>query len=365
MTRRVPAGFRGMAALVVAALLLVTASPALRAEPAEQQKQHEEKRSPWLLLPTLSSNPKLGTSLGVMASYLHYFDEQSKVSMFSVNALYTSTDSVVGALIAKTSSRADHHRVLALAAGGLIKNDYEDFLGTGKPLKTEDDLRALVGRYSYRLQNDWFVGFQALRTNYQIVGQSALDEQALSVLGLTGFRSGGIGALVTHDSRDNEFSPARGWYLNLNNIAYREWMAGDNNFDVYRLDLKGFWEHAGGHVFAVLQSNHWTDDAPSSAYASVVIRGYKMGQYLGKYMSSLEGEERLRIAMNWGATIFAGEACLYGNGEDCTDSTNRYPSYGTGVQYVINEKEKMVLNLEYAQGKSDNYGVYLKFGYGF
>jgi hypothetical protein len=330
----------------------------------ETKEEPAQKESPWLVIPTVSSSPKLGTSLGIMASYLHYFDEQSKVSMFSVNALYTSTDSAVGAIIAKTSSGADHHRVLVLAAGGLIKNDYADFLGTGKPLKTEDDLQALVGRYSYRLRDDWFVGFQALETNYQIVGQSALDDQVLHVLGLTGFRSGGIGATAVHDSRDNEFSPARGWYLDLNNIAYRDWLAGDNNFDVYRLDLKGYWEHAGGQVFVVRQSNHWTVDAPPSAYASVVIRGYKMGQYLGKYMSSLEGEERLRIAKNWGATIFAGEACLYGNGEDCADSRNRYPSYGAGIQFIIKQKEKMVLNLEYAQGKSDNYGVYLKFGYG-
>jgi len=350
---------------IVGVCIAMTTTTAWCADAAAPKEGEDAKRSPWLVIPTLSSSPKLGTSLGVMASYLHYFDEQSKVSMFGVNALYTSTDSAVGALIAKTSSGADHHRVLALAAGGIIKNDYEDFLGTGKPLKTEDDLSALVGRYSYRVKDDWFAGFQALSTNYQIVGQSSLDEQALNVLGLTGFRSGGIGAMVTHDSRDNEFSPARGWYLDLNNIAYRDWLAGDNNFDVYRLDLKGFWEHAGGQVFAVRQSNHWTVDAPPSAYASVVIRGYKMGQYLGKYMSSFEGEERIRIAKNWGATIFAGEACLYGNGEDCTDSKNRYPSYGAGVQYVIKEKEKMVLNLEYAQGKTDNYGVYLKFGYGF
>ena len=38
---------------------------------------------------------------------------------------------------------------------------------------------------------------------------------------------------------------------------------------------------------------------------------------------------------------------------------------GAGVQYVIKEKEGMVLNLEYAKGKGNNEGVYLKFGYGY
>jgi hypothetical protein len=153
--------------------------------------------------------------------------------------------------------------------------------------------------------------------------------------------------------------------MNLNNIAYRDWLGGNENFDVYRLDLKGFREHGDGHVFAARQSNQWTFNAPPSAYAPVVLRGYKMGQYLGKYMSSLEAEERFRLAKSWGATLFAGVACLYGNGEDCSDSENRYPSWGAGIQYVVKQKEGMVANMEYAQGKSDNYGIYLKLGYGF
>jgi len=40
-------------------------------------------------------------------------------------------------------------------------------------------------------------------------------------------------------------------------------------------------------------------------------------------------------------------------------------SLGAGIQHVVRAKEKMVVNLEYAQDKSDNYGVYLQFGYGF
>jgi len=358
----------GVCATVLSAPVVTQAAvaPAATAVAAsEKAEETAQKESPWLVIPTFSSNPKLGTSLGIMASYLHYFDEQSKVSMFAVNALYTSTDSAVGAAFAKTSFGADHHRAIVLAAGGLIKNDYNDFLGTGKPLKTEDNLQALVGRYLYRTKSDWFVGAQALLTNYQMIGQTALDDQVLNVLGLTGFRSGGIGLVVQHDSRDNEYSPAKGWNLNLNNVAYRDWLAGDNNFDVYRLDMKGYWEHWGGQVFALRQNNQWTVDAPPSAYAPVVLRGYKMGQYLGRYMSSIEGEERLRLAKNWGATIFTGIACLYGNGKDCTDSANLYPSYGAGIQYVVKPKEKMVVNLEYAQGKSDNYGIYLQFGYGF
>jgi hypothetical protein len=325
----------------------------------------EKKESPWLIVPTFSSNPKLGTSLGFMAAYMHYFDEKSQVSMFGVNGQYTSTDSAIVAIVGKASWSEDHHRLLVVFPTGLIKNDYNDFLGTGKPLKSEDNLQALVARYQYRVYGNWFAGLQGILTNYQIIGQNALDEEMLQTLGLTGFRSGGIGLTVLHDSRDIEFSPTRGWYLNLNNVAYREWIAGDNNFDVYRLDMKTYFEHWGRQVLAVRQSNQWTVDAPPSAFAPVVLRGYKMGQYLGKNMSALEAEERLRFSKSWGATIFTGIACLYGEGKSCSDTENLYPMLGAGIQYIVKQKEGIVASLEYAQGKWDNYGIYLKMGYGF
>jgi hypothetical protein len=42
----------------------------------------ETKESPWILIPTLSVDPKLGTSFGVMGGYIHQFDPLSTPSMF-------------------------------------------------------------------------------------------------------------------------------------------------------------------------------------------------------------------------------------------------------------------------------------------
>ena len=355
--------FRRTAWLLLLCMAAMLSPPVALSEDASPEKA--ASRSPWLLLPIFSSNPKLGTSLGALGAYIHYFDEESQASMFGVTAQYTSTGSTVGGAFAKTSFGADRHRLIAFVGGGRIKNDYEDFLGTGIPLKTEDNLSAVATRYLYRVKNDWFVGLQGLYTNYLIVGQTALDDQILNVLGLTGFRSGGGGAVLMHDSRDNDNSPTKGWVMNLNNIAYREWLGGSQDFDVYRLDLKGYREHGKGNVFAVRQNNQWTAGAPPSAYPPVSLRGYKSGQYLGKYMSSFEVEERFRIAQRWTATVYAGVACLYGSGKKCTESANLYPALGAGIQYVLKPEEGMVANLEYAKGEGDNSGIYLKLGYGF
>lgn len=324
-----------------------------------------EKRSPWLLAPVFNSNPKLGTSLGALGGYLHYFDEKSRPSIFAVTGQYTSTDSIVAGAFARTSFDEDRQRLIAALAYGNIKNDYDNYLGTGVPLKNDAELKSFIARYLYRVKDEWFLGVQGVYQNFFIGGQSEFDDQVLNFLGVVPFQSAGVGLVVYRDSRDDENMPTRGSLFNVNNVAYRESLGSDDDFDVYRVDIRYFLEHGKANVFAVRQLNHFTHDAPAAARAPVQLRGYKIGQFNADYMSSIEAEERLRLGQRWTATIFAGVACLYGGGLDCSDSKNLYPAAGAGVQYILKPKEGIVLNLEYAAGKEGSYGVYLKLGYAY
>ena len=357
---------------VIARLLTTIAILALPGTVFAQQSSPEtpaqppakpEARSPWLLVPMFSSSPKLGTALGGLGAYMHVFDEKSRVSLFGASYRYTSTHSQIFSGFVRTSSGADHHRIVALTALGHIENDYDDYLGTGQPLKTNDELKAVVGRYLYRVKGDWFIGGQGTAANYQVLGATVEDDLALETLGITGFASAGLGATAMHDSRDNEDMPTAGWFLNVNNIAYLEALGGSASFDAYRIDLKTFWKHGDGHVLAVRQYNWLTSDAPSGAQATVTLRGYKQGQYLSPYMSSLEIEERVSFHPRWGATLFAGAAGLYGEPPAHLDRTV-YPTVGAGLHFVLKPDERLNVNLEYAHGIEDNHGVYLRLGYG-
>jgi surface antigen Omp85-like protein len=362
--------FRGA---VASATFAIGCSLALAQQPdsREQAASKEDdaltklEKSPWLLAPVFSVNPKLGTSVGALAGYLHYFDEKSRPSMFAVSGQYTNTESIVAGAFAKTSFDQDHQRLLTGLLYGNIKNDYDDYLGTGVPLRNNAELRQFIARYTYRVKGDWFVGAQGVYQNFAISGQTPFDDQVLDILGLQPFKSAGAGLVVQNDSRDSENMPTRGWLLNLNNIAFRESLGGENDYDVYRAEIRYYIPHGNRNVFALRQLNHLTNDAPAAARAPVQLRGYKVGQYSSKYMSAIEGEERFRLAEKWTATLFAGVACLYGDGKNCSDSANLYGAAGAGVQYILKPKEGIVLNLEYAAGEDGNYGVYLKMGYAY
>ena len=185
----------------------------------------------------------------------------------------------------------------------------------------------------------------------------------LETLGVRGFSSAAVGAVLMHDSRDNEDMPVTGWFLNVNNLPYREALGGSASFDAYRVDSKAFWKHGGGHVLAVRQNNWLTSDAPSAAQATVILRGCKFGQYLSPYMFSLELEEHLSFTAGWGATLFAGAAGLYGEAPVPLDRSV-FPTIGAGVHFVIKPAQHMLVNLEYAQGVANSRGVYMKLGYG-
>ena len=88
------------------------------------------------------------------------------------------------------------------------------------------------------MTGNWFIGAQGNAANYQVLGDSAQDDLVLETLGVRALTSAAIGGVGMYDSRDNPDIPTGGWYLNLNNLAYRESFGGSASFDAYRADLR-------------------------------------------------------------------------------------------------------------------------------
>ena len=118
--------------LACVVLALISSCALAQAEPSE--------KSPWLVIPVFQSNPKLGTSVGALGGYLHYFDEKSRPSILALMGQYTSTESIVAGAQARASFDEDRQRIIAGVMYGYVKNDYSDYLGTGVPLKSNAEV---------------------------------------------------------------------------------------------------------------------------------------------------------------------------------------------------------------------------------
>ncbi|GEN26232.1 hypothetical protein HCU01_41810 [Halomonas cupida] len=343
---------------------LVVTPPALAQADATEPAQAATS-SPWILVPKVSSNPKIGTSAGFIASYLFHTDPESTSSMAGITGTYSTTDSIVGGVFLRTYWDADSKRLTAGLGGGRIRNDYEDFLGTSTEAETTDEMKAVFARYLQEFTPNWFIGGQAVYTNYTTYGDSFDAQQVLDTVGLTGVESGAIGAVLQYDTRNTQNAPTSGIHLNINNLAYREALGGDDNFDTLKVEFDHYIPHGDGHVLAWRAFGRATHDAPASGYSSVELRGYTRGQYLAPNSFSLEAEERWHVRGRFGINAFAGVTCLFGDGEHCGDSDNLYPAAGIGAQYTIKPEEHMVITVDYAVGKDDNEGLYVRLGQAF
>ena len=350
--------------------------------PTEEQTEANEaaatppKLKPWLITPTLSADPKLGANVGGLIAYLKKLDAESTPSMTGLTVSYSDTDSMTGALFSQLYWKADSRRLSLLAAGAEINNEYDDFLGTGQNVETQDNVHTFGFRYLHRLRpGGWFVGVQGISTNYA-VGADGILEGALNQIGLSGFDATGLGLVFQLDTMNNQRDPSDGHLHTLHNFAYRESLGGETSFDVAYADLRWYrsierfsvGKSGRSPVIAIQLKSRFTADAPRSGYSSVNLPGYTMGNYLSRHYSHVLVDARIPLKGKLGLVAFGGVGCQFG--EDiagrnlsCGDAT--FPSVGVGVSYMLKPEASVLIRLEIAKGKSDNEALYLRFGHSF
>jgi len=331
------------------------------AESVGPEAAAESAENPWLLTPTVSSDPKLGTTLGAVGGYTFDMDAGSRPSTVMAFGTYSDTDSWFAGLFGDVHWGEGTHQVTAGLIQGTIRNEYEDFLGTGLEAKTTDDLKALVLRYKHRVRGSWYLGGQAISSNYAI-GADGLLGEILGQIGLVGFDSNGVGAVLEYDSRDSLRNPTTGQRFIVQNIAYRKSLGGDESFDTLTSDYTHYQPFGAGHVFALQVHGRWTDDAPLGGFSSVSLRGYTRGNYLAENYTHVDLEARFRLRGRFGAAAFAGVGCLYRGVSDCGKSEALYPAVGAGLIYTLRPEAGFVVRADFAVGDEDNSAFYVRLG---
>lgn len=329
--------------------------------PASNADDSASEESPWILLPTLSVDPKLGNSIGVMAGYIHQLDPDSTPSMLVARYSISDEDSTIAGLFGQLFFDADQQKLVLGTVTGEINNDYDDFLGSGIPAQTTDDLEAWFLRYLHVVSGDWYAGGQVITSNYAI-GADDFFDPILDLIGLTGFDSTGIGLVAEYDTRDNLRNPTTGRLFGAHNIAYRESLGGDESFDVYSLKFSEYNNFRPDHVLAWQVKGRWTQDAPAGGYSSVELRGYVRGNYLAPNYSHAQVEDRISFSERWGMSVFGGVGCLYDDVSDCGDADNLYPAVGAGAIFTLKPDAGIVVRAEIAKGKADEYVAYISVG---
>jgi hypothetical protein len=174
-------------------------------------------------------------------------------------------------------------------------------------------------------------------------------------------RLGGVTPSVTLDTRDNFFTPTRGWYVDLSVPVFREGLGGDRNFETANLTAMRFQPLGRSLNLAVRASGKASSDGtPFYLRPYVSLRGVQALRYQGEEAAEVEAELRWQVHPRWSVVAFGGAGVARSDTLP-RDREKSVAAAGAGFRYLIARKHGLHMGLDVAAGP-DKPVFYVVFG---
>jgi hypothetical protein len=177
----------------------------------------------------------------------------------------------------------------------------------------------------------------------------------------TAKRSSGLGAALEHDSRDNIFTPNRGWLGVLEATFYDESIGSTNNFQIYR----GYAFHyspLSPQLILGLRADvkHANGDVPFYMLPYIGMRGIPAARFQDNNVAVLEAEARYNLDARWALVGFLGTGRAWGRSISFGEA-EKPVSGGAGFRYLIARRLGIYAGVDYAHSTVDN-AIYITVG---
>ena len=180
-----------------------------------------------------------------------------------------------------------------------------------------------------------------------------------SLPGANGGQLIGIGADLLWDSRDNIFFPNSGGYQYFKTIFHPG--VSDYTYATFELDVRHYTAFKKDHVLAgnfFLQSTIGeTPFYKMPAIGGKQMRGYFFGRYRDNFFAMLQMEYRQYFSKKMGFVVFGTIGDVSSSILEYRLKTPKY-SYGAGLRYLFNEKERVNLRMDIGIGIDGSTGIY-------
>ncbi len=180
--------------------------------------------------------------------------------------------------------------------------------------------------------------------------------------GYHGSTSVGLGPALTWDERDNVVNASKGFYWDFRYSAYSKALGGSVNYHRVIFDFRKYFtvNTKMRHILAFqLYGNFVRGEVPFKELAELggprVLRGYYRGCFRDNYLTAFQTEYRMPLYKRLGFVAFAGAAKVYD--QNSVDFENMHFSYGGGLRFTINKKERLNLRLDWGHGDASRSGT--------
>jgi len=372
---------RAGAALALASALATTPATGHAAGWFDQLKDPDDGEfdlSDWLLdrkgflpVPIVITEPAVGFGGGVMATFFRESireaasrtTEDGRLTppdIYAIGGAATENGTWMGMAGGMVTFGDGRYRW----RGGIMRTsvtlDFYGIGGQGRPLGYTLDGWTSVQHGMVRLGDSdvWLVArwnYLDLTNRFDVEGAPASGNLERAS------RASGLGLSVEVDTRDNIFTPSRGWTGSLDATFYDPDWGSDTRFQSYR--GHAFMYFPVGREFVIagrIDARVAEGRVPFYLLPFVDLRGVPAARLQDTRTGVLETEVRWNVTRRWAAIGFVGAGKAWGAVHSFSDGTDT-TAYGVGFRYLIAKRLGLYVGLDVARSTQDR-AIYIQVG---
>ena len=168
-------------------------------------------------------------------------------------------------------------------------------------------------------------------------------------------------AVLNFDSRNNIFSPVKGFFIELAGTYSDTWMGSDDLYGRLATKLIGYFPVNDKLMVGVRhESTYSLGNIPFYARPIVVLRGAPLMKYQDNNTTVMEAEVNWNLYKRWNLVGFTGIGNAFSDFESF-EKGKSISSVGTGFRYLIARKFGMQMGMDFAKS-TDDFAFYIVFG---
>ncbi len=184
-----------------------------------------------------------------------------------------------------------------------------------------------------------------------------------TITGSSGGKASSLGLTLKYDNRDNLFYPTKGYFAEFYVQANDQWTGSDFNYLKSSIDLSAYYSNSFHHTLCLnFNATSETGNPPfydlSLLGGSRKMRGFYEGRFRDKDLVAAQAEYRMPLFWRIGSAVFVSSGYVAGKLTDL-QITQLHLSYGAGLRYTIDRKQKINLRLDYGLTNNGENGVYV------
>jgi hypothetical protein len=390
---------------------LLFAQEEIKKENEEGKGEKKEKKVDMAFLPVIAANPTVGVLFGVLPGFNWNMgtEADTRNSTALAGFYYTTNNQLFTSIRANAFTKEDRFNLLTdirfnlnaqptYGLGSVL--DRSTLVGDGDkptdnpypPFQQQEMMAFNNFRFYQTIQKrhkktnlfygvgyhlDIFYSINDKQLNLDTVPQRITHHyryQAIKELSAEKYSQSGLSANVTFDSRDNVVNPYTGQLAALSFRAFPEFLGSTTSASQlwmeYRTymnlkksrprNLLAFWTYGwfvtgGTSPYLALPAIGWDMFARSG-------RPYTQGRIRGEDLMYGEAEWRFplqRTKDKWGGVLFVNTSTASSRTEDINMFKNFVFGYGGGLRFMINEKKRVNLGLDYGFGANGAQGLFV------